>query len=181
MSEPLEKTFAEFFAGIGLMRIGLENAGWRIAFANDIDEDKWQMYKDHFGETGEFIVEDIHRLNLSQIPTVGLATASFPCNDLSLAGARNGLAGAHSSAFWGFIDILKAMKRDRRQPPIVLLENVPGFLSSNDGHDFEDALLALNDLGYAVDTFIIDAARFVRLCVTDVIREERPPDPWQQN
>jgi DNA (cytosine-5)-methyltransferase 1 len=156
-----DKTFAEFFAGIGLMRIGLENAGWRIALANDIDDDKWQMYKEHFGDTGEFIVEDIHNLKSSQIPTVSLATASFPCNDLSLAGARHGLAGAQSSAFWGFIDILKAMKRERRLPPLVLLENVTGFLSSHDGHDFEDALLALNDLGYAVDTLIIDAARFV--------------------
>jgi DNA (cytosine-5)-methyltransferase 1 len=44
MSEPLEKTFAEFFAGIGLMRIGLERGSWRIVFANDIDEDKWQMF-----------------------------------------------------------------------------------------------------------------------------------------
>jgi len=156
-----DKTIAEFFAGIGLMRIGLENAGWCIAFANDIDEDKWQMYKDHFGETGEFILRDIHKLQSSEVPTVALATASFPCNDLSLAGARHGLAGAQSSAFWGFIDILKAMKRERRLPPIVLLENVPGFLSSHDGRDFEDALLALNNLGYAVDTFIIDAARFV--------------------
>jgi DNA (cytosine-5)-methyltransferase 1 len=109
-----DKTVAEFFAGIGLMRIGLENAGWHITFANDIDRDKWQMYEDHFGDTGEFIVEDIHRLKTSQVPTVSLATASFPCNDLSLAGARHGLAGAQSSAFWGFIDILKAMKRDRR-------------------------------------------------------------------
>ena len=156
-----DKTIAEFFAGIGLMRIGLENAGWRIAFANDIDEDKWQMYKDHFGDTGEFIVEDIHKLKTSQIPTVSLATASFPCNDLSLAGARHGLAGAQSSAFWGFIDILKAMKRERRLPPLVLLENVTGFLSSHDGQDFEDALIALNDLGYAVDAFIVDAVRFV--------------------
>ena len=156
-----EKTTAEFFAGIGLMRIGLENAGWRITFANDIDHDKWHMYKHHFGDTGEFVVEDIHKLKPSQIPTVALATASFPCNDLSLAGARHGLAGAQSSAFWGFIAVLKAMKREQRQPPIVLLENVTGFLSSHDGHDFEDALLALNDLGYAVDAFIIDAARFV--------------------
>jgi DNA (cytosine-5)-methyltransferase 1 len=156
-----DKTVAEFFAGIGLMRIGLENAGWHITFANDIDRDKWQMYEDHFGDTGEFIVEDIHRLKTSQVPTVSLATASFPCNDLSLAGARHGLAGAQSSAFWGFIDILKVMKRDRRLPPLVLLENVTGFLSSHDGRDFEDALLALNDLGYAVDSFIIDAARFV--------------------
>jgi DNA (cytosine-5)-methyltransferase 1 len=156
-----DMTVAEFFAGIGLMRIGLENAGWHIAFANDIDHDKWQMYKDHFGDTGEFIVEDIHKLKSSQIPTVSLATASFPCNDLSLAGARHGLAGAQSSAFWGFIDILKIMKRERRLPPLVLLENVTGFLSSHDGQDFEDALIALNDLGYAVDAFIIDAARFV--------------------
>ena len=156
-----EKNFAEFFAGIGLMRIGLENAGWRIALANDIDDDKWEMYRDHFGDTREFIVDDIHKLKPSQIPTVGLATASFPCNDLSLAGARHGLAGEQSSAFWGFVDILKEMKRERRLPPLVLLENVTGFLTSDGGMDFEDALLALNDLGYAVDAFIIDAARFV--------------------
>ena len=156
-----DKSIAEFFAGIGLMRIGLEKAGWHIAFANDIDEDKRQMYIDHFGDTGEFIAGDIHKLAIPQVPTVSLATASFPCNDLSLAGARHGLAGAQSSAFWGFIDILKGMKRERRLPPLVLLENVTGFLTSHGGHDFEDALIALNDLGYAVDAFVIDAARFV--------------------
>jgi DNA (cytosine-5)-methyltransferase 1 len=161
MSEPLEKNFAEFFAGIGLMRIGLEKAGWRIALANDIDDDKWEMYKAHFGDTGEFIVEDIHKLKPDQIPTVALATASFPCNDLSLAGARHGLAGEQSSAFWGFVDVLKTMKRERRLPALVLLENVAGFLTSHGGQDFEDALLALNDLGYATDAFIVDAARFV--------------------
>jgi len=161
MSASADKTVAEFFAGIGLMRLGLENAGWRVAFANDIDEDKRQMYVDHFGDTGEFLVDDIHKLKSSKVPTVSLATASFPCNDLSLAGARHGLAGAQSSAFWGFVDILKALKRERRQPPVVLLENVTGFLTSHNGQDFESALLALNDLGYAVDAFIIDAARFV--------------------
>src|SRR2546427_8031848 len=155
MSQPFEKTFAEFFAGIGLMRIGLENAGWEIGLANDIDRDKWQMYSDHFGETGEFIVEDIHKLKPAQVPTVGLATASFPCNDLSLAGARHGLAGEQSSAFWGFVDVMAKM--GKRRPHIVLLENVTGFLTSHDGNDFRDALLALNRLGYAVDAFIIDA------------------------
>ncbi len=140
---PQEKTTAEFFAGIGLMRLGLEKAGWRTAFANDIDPDKKQMYMDQFGDTGEFRFGDIHDLQLPQVPTVALATASFPCNDLSLAGARHGLAGAQSSAFWGFVDILHGMMREGRQPPLVLLENVPGFLSSNDGRDFEDALFAL--------------------------------------
>lgn len=179
MGEPFEKTFAEFFAGIGLMRIGLESAGWKIALANDIDDDKWQMYRDHFGDTGEFIVGDIHKLEPAQVPTVALATASFPCNDLSLAGARHGLAGEQSSAFWGFVDILKTMKRERRLPPLVLLENVTGFLTSHAGQDFEDALFALNDLGYATDAFIIDASRFVpqsrqRLFVVGLKTRETP-------
>ncbi len=164
MNEPTRhprRSVAEFFAGIGLMRMGLEAAGWSIAFANDIDPDKWAMYRGHFGCTGEFVLGDVHKLKTSQVPTVSLATASFPCNDLSLAGARNGLAGSQSSAFWGFVDVLKALKRERRNPPMVLLENVTGFLSSNDGQDFENALLALNSLGYSVDAFIVDASRFV--------------------
>lgn len=159
MNDPGGKTFAEFFAGIGLMRIGLERAGWRIAFANDIDDDKWRMYRDHFGDTGEFVIGDVHQLDAGKVPSVALATASFPCNDLSLAGARKGLAGTHSSAFWGFIETLTNL--GRRRPPLVLLENVTGFLTSNEGNDFRDALLALNRLGYAIDSFIIDAVRFV--------------------
>ena len=107
MNEP-NKTVAEFFAGIGLMRIGLESAGWRIAFANDIEEDKWRMYRDHFGDTGEFIVRDVHQLKSSEVPTVTLATASFPCNDLSMAGARHGLAGPNPPPSGGSSTFSKA-------------------------------------------------------------------------
>lgn len=160
MSESMNnKSFAEFFAGIGLMRMGLERGGWNVAFANDIEEDKWSMYRDHFGDTGDFVLGDVHKLDADEVPTVSLATASFPCNDLSLAGARKGLEGSQSSAFWGFVDVLKKM--GARRPPLVLLENVTGFLTSNDGNDFRDALLALTQLGYAVDAFIIDAVHFV--------------------
>lgn len=153
------QTFGEFFAGIGLMRLGLERAGWQAAFANDIEEDKWQMYRANFGDDRNFILGDVHHLNATQLPTVALATASFPCNDLSLAGARKGLAGTQSSAFWGFMNILNDL--GQRRPPLILLENVAGFLTSHEGNDFRDALLALNRLGYAVDAFMIDAIRFV--------------------
>lgn len=159
MAGPIQKTVAEFFAGIGLMRLGLERAGWRVAFANDIDEDKWRMYRDHFGDDGSFLLGDVHDLSPSRVPEVSLATASFPCNDLSLAGARKGLAGRQSSAFWGFVKVLSGL--GRRRPALVLLENVTGFLTSHGGRDFRDALLALNSLGYSVDAFIVDAARFV--------------------
>lgn len=154
------KTVVEFFAGIGLMRAGLEDAGWSIKLANDIDPMKRKLYLNHFvGSDKHFLLNDIHKLDSGDIPTVSLATASFPCTDLSLAGNRAGLKGEHSSAFWGFVDILKGM--DDRKPPLILLENVAGFLTSNNGQDFYDALIALNKQGYAVDVFIINAAHFV--------------------
>ncbi|MFC1734717.1 DNA cytosine methyltransferase [Candidatus Hydrogenedentota bacterium] len=155
-----QKTCAEFFAGIGLMRMGLEQGGWSVSFANDIAPEKHEMYATHFNdEKPHFVLKDIHSISPNEVPTVTLATASFPCNDLSLAGMRTGLGGKQSSAYWGFIRILDEM-RDRR-PPIVLLENVAGFLTSHGGRDFQSALLALNRLGYAVDPLIINAARFV--------------------
>jgi len=156
----LEKTFSEFFAGIGLMRMGLEKAGWKILFANDIDPMKQRIYESHFqDEPSHFVLGDIHNLSANDIPTVSLATASFPCTDLSLAGRREGLAGSQSSALWGFIEILEELSD--RKPPIVLLENVEGFLTSNGGKDFEETLMRLNSLGYAIDAFVIDASRFV--------------------
>ncbi len=154
------KLFAEFFAGIGLMRLGLEKAGWEISFANDIDSTKESIYKTHFNDSeNHFQLGDIHQLKGGQVPNISLATASFPCTDLSLAGRREGLSGSQSSAFWGFVNVLEDM--GERRPPIVLLENVEGFLSSRNGQDFKEALLALNGLGYSVDAFIIDAVRFV--------------------
>jgi DNA (cytosine-5)-methyltransferase 1 len=154
------KTVAEFFAGIGLMRMALDRKGWTTVLANDIDEGKYRIYEGHFGDgDGTFLCEDIHKMAVQQVPSVTLATASFPCNDLSLAGGRQGLQGSQSSAFWGFTRILELMAE--RRPPIVLLENVPGFLTSRRGSDFEQALLTLNGLGYTVDSFILDAARFV--------------------
>lgn len=154
------KTVAEFFAGIGLMRLGLEKAGWSTVWANDIDEDKLEIYRGHFPDANEhFVFGDVHKIDASDFPDVTLATASFPCNDLSLAGARKGLAGTHSSAFWGFMKVLDE-KGDRR-PPIVLLENVPGFLTSNNGNDFREACVALNRLGYSLDSLMIDASHFV--------------------
>lgn len=140
--------------------MGLEKAGWQIKFANDIDPMKERLYKAHFQDDSEhFLLGDIHQLREEDIPNVSLATASFPCTDLSLAGRREGLSGKQSSAFWGFIRILENL--GERRPPIVLLENVAGFLTSHKGKDFEEALKALNKLGYKVDAFVIDAVNFV--------------------
>ena len=152
-------TCAEYFAGIGLVRLGLEQAGWNVVFANDWAIDKQAMYSAQFSDsTLHYHLNDIFDLNPTHIPTTLLATASFPCIDLSLAGNLQGLTGKHSSAFWGFIQILK---QQTQRPPLVLLENVPGWLTSNQGQDFHQTIDALNQLGYACDVYTIDAAHFV--------------------
>jgi DNA (cytosine-5)-methyltransferase 1 len=152
-------TAAEFFAGIGLVRLALENQGWQVLFANDIDEDKAKMYRDNWPKDDHLVVDDIHNLNAGDIPTCDLFTASFPCNDLSIAGKWEGLNGKQSSAFWGFVRILREM--EERRPPIILLENVLGFLMRHRGKDLREALLALNELGYAVDALTLNAVHWV--------------------
>jgi DNA (cytosine-5)-methyltransferase 1 len=146
---------AEFFAGIGLVRLALERQGWHVAFANDIDPNKAEMYRHNWPKDDHLVVGDIHAIADDDVPTCDLFTASFPCNDLSIAGRREGLSGKESSSFWGLIKILRDM--GERRPPLVMLENVVGFLMSDGGRDFEQSLLALNELGYAVDAFILNA------------------------
>jgi DNA (cytosine-5)-methyltransferase 1 len=182
-----QRTVAEFFAGIGLMRLGLERQGWHVSFANDIDARKEAMYAAHFRDAEpHFVLGDVHALSAETTPDVTLATASFPCTDLSLAGARGGIHVRESSAFWGFTHALEEM--GERRPPLVLLENVTGFLTSHRGADFRVAMQELNRLGYSVDAFILDAARFVPqsrqrlfvIGVQDALYEDStplPPDP----
>ena len=149
---------AEFFAGIGLVRMALEQAGFEVVYANDIDAAKHAMYARNFGGD-EFTLADIRSLDGAAIPDVELATASFPCTDLSLAGARAGLSGRESGLVAEFLRILREM--EGRRPPAVLIENVPGFGSSNGGADLRRTLAALNDLDYACDVALLDARRFV--------------------
>jgi len=140
--------------------MGLEARGWRLAYANDLDPDKREMYDAHFEDADEhFELADVHDIEGAKLPDIELATASFPCTDLSLAGARLGFKGVQSSAFWGFISAMRGL--GSRRPPLVMLENVVGFLTSHGGADFLAAMKALNELGYAVDAFVLDARWFV--------------------
>ncbi|MGB0766557.1 MAG: DNA cytosine methyltransferase [Phycisphaeraceae bacterium] len=156
------KVFAEFFAGIGLVRMGLEPGGWQCGYANDIEPKKFQMYADMFDESDGYHVENIWntRAVLDRWSTPAfLATASFPCVDLSLAGHWKGFQGEYSSTYFGFIEVLKSLDQDR--PKVVMLENVVGFLNANDGKDFRQATTSLAKLGYQLDAIILDAKWFI--------------------
>jgi DNA (cytosine-5)-methyltransferase 1 len=153
---------AEFFAGIGLVRMGLEPSGFRVVWSNDIDRDKQHMYKSHFGDSEghQFVRSDIGCVHGYDLPSgLSLAWASFPCVDLSLAGWRRGLHGQESGTFWQFVRILDELEDDR--PPVIALENVAGLATSRGGRDLEAAARALNQLGYSLDILMLDARRFV--------------------
>ena len=149
---------AEFFAGMGLVRYGLDRCGIETVWANDIDETKASLYRENFGPD-ELQVGDIRELGGADVPTVDLATASFPCVDLSLAGHRAGLNGERSGVIFDFCRILDEM--GSRAPGTVMIENVTGFLTSNGGRDFADVNGRLGQLGYALDHACTDASAFV--------------------
>ncbi len=156
------KTFCEFFAGIGLVWEGLRPSGWDCVYSNDIDPKKKDVFESHFGRSAHFHLGDIwHTLEVVERIKVKpfLATASFPCTDLSLAGYWKGLEGKESSTYFGFLKVLQALGESK--PPVVMLENVPSFLTSGKGKDFPVAMKALADLGYWIDAFIVDAKNFV--------------------
>jgi len=159
MASSTSKRLAEFFAGIGLVRVGLERAGWECVFANDNDPLKASTYGLNFNNSSHLDKRNINELKPRDIPAIDLATASFPCTDLSLAGKRHGLQGSESSAFYSFINLVKEMKS--RKPRMILLENVPVLLTSHGGEDIHSVLCALNGQGYRVDMFIVDARWFV--------------------
>ncbi len=155
------RTFLEFFAGGGMARAGL-GAGWRCLFANDIEAAKGAAYRANWGDA-DFRLADVADVRTADIPgarPADLAWASFPCQDLSLAGGRNGLAGGRSGAFWPFWRLIEALGAEGRAPRTIVLENVAGLLTSNGGADFAALGGAFQRAGFLFGATLIDARHF---------------------
>ncbi len=117
-------------AGIGL---GPE---WTCTFANDFDEVKASAYKAYHGGRA-LAVKDVRQVTADDLPgRADLAWASFPCQDLSLAGSGAGLSGERSGMFWPFWHLMRQLRQEGRAPRVIVLENVYGVLKSNGGRDF---------------------------------------------
>ena len=159
------RQFYEFFAGGGMARAGL-GAGWHCAFANDFDPRKAAAYRANWGED-DLVCADVASLTPSDLPgQADLAWASFPCQDLSLAGVRGGLGeggegATRSGTFWSFWALIEKLRGAGRGPRLVVLENVEGAITSKGGADFTALATTLAQAGYSFGALVVDAKHFV--------------------
>jgi DNA (cytosine-5)-methyltransferase 1 len=153
--------FYEFFAGGGMARLGL-GPGWRCLFANDFSQKKVEAYRINFPPAGELIHDDVYNLTTQDLPgQADLAWASFPCQDLSLAGKQTGLSGERSGSFWGFWRLMQQLQAEGRTIPLIVLENVVGTISVRNGKDFNVLLEALAAADYRVGPLVLNAVHWV--------------------
>ncbi len=146
----------EFFAGSGLVGYGLSQF-FQPVWANDISEGKGAVYTANFG-SDVFHLGDIRDISGQYLPEAQLSWASFPCQDLSLAGLRGGIHAARSGLVWEWLRILDETSI---KPNILLLENVVGLLSSDGGQNYVTLHEALVERGYDAGAMVINADLFV--------------------
>jgi DNA (cytosine-5)-methyltransferase 1 len=143
-----------------MVRAALNQLGWRCLFANDFDAKKVATYEANWGT--EIWHGDVRQVRMAQLPGVAdLVWASFPCQDLSLAGGGAGLKGDRSGTFWPFWKIICGLAEEGRKPPSIVLENVCGTLTSHGGKDFAAICGALGSLKYNFGALVIDASLFL--------------------
>lgn len=149
--------FHEFFAGSGLVSYGL-SPYFYAAWANDISEVKANVYRTNCNDS-VLHVGDVAEVRGADLPDAMLSWASFPCQDLSLAGKIGGIRAERSGLVWQWLRIMDELGDSA--PRVVCLENVSGLVSSHGGEDYRQLHNALSSRGYLVGAILLNANRFV--------------------
>lgn len=139
----IEWNYLDLFSGIGGFAKGIEEAGVKINnhFFSEIDPAPIRVYQEHFPHAKG--VGDVATIrDVSQFGKIDIITFGFPCQDLSLAGKRKGLAGDRSGLFFEAIRLVKELR-----PSYFIFENVKGIFTSDRGADFVRCLLEIADIG----------------------------------
>ncbi len=143
------------FSGIGGFDLGFQRAGIECVAVCEIDKNAQSVLRRHFPHAELF--DDVRKVGKETHgrKSIDLVCGGFPCQDVSIAGKRAGLAGERSGLWFEFARVI-----DELEPQWVVIENVPGLLSSNGGRDIQIIIDALTQIGYTVDIDIKDAQEF---------------------
>ncbi|USF31170.1 DNA cytosine methyltransferase [Clostridium sp. MD294] len=161
MSKEQKKiTFIDLFCGIGGFRLGMEKAGHICLGHCEIDKFAKKSYTAmHNIKEGEWYAEDITKVRAEEMPKVDCWCFGFPCQNISVAGAKEGLQGEQSVLFFEVIRLLKQTEKENR-PEWLFIENVRNLLSIEKGFDFARILIALDKVGYDAEWQVLDSANF---------------------
>ncbi len=149
-------TMHEFFAGSGLVAYGLKGM-FKPVWSNDVSAQKAAVYEANFGRS-HFALDDIRNVRGRDLPFAHLSWASFPCQDLSLAGSMGGIHASRSGLVWEWLRVLDELER---KPRLLLLENVSGLLSTNGGANYRALHTALVGRGFDCGAIVLNASHFV--------------------
>jgi DNA (cytosine-5)-methyltransferase 1 len=169
-------TYIELFAGIGGFRQALDTLGGECVFASEIDPFATRAYKALYGGASE-LHGDITKIDADSVPDHDVLVGGFPCQAFSVAGQRKGFEDTRGTLFFEIARIANAKK-----PRLMLLENVKGLLSHDDGNTFDTMCAALNDIGYAIDFRVLNSKHFGvpqnRERIFIVANRDAVHDPW---
>lgn len=143
----------ELFAGIGGFRLACDELGIDTIWANDIDNNASEVYRQNFPET--IHVQDDINLHISDVPDHDLLTGGFPCQPFSSAGKKLGINDVRGTLFASIVEIINL-----KQPQFFVLENVKRLLSMDSGSHFSTILNALSSIGYFVEWRLLNASDF---------------------
>lgn len=134
--------FVDFFAGIGGIRLGLEQAGHKCVGFCEFDKYARTAYKAMYDtEEGEWENHDVRTVKPYDVPTADLWCFGFPCQDISIAGKQKGVQeGERSGLFYEIMRLLAGRRKEDR-PQWLLIENVKNLLSIGNGFDFARLLV----------------------------------------
>lgn len=149
----IERTFISLFGGIGGFDLAFQRQGWKCVYYNDWDKYAVQTYNKNFNTSYE--PSDITKLDANTIPDHALLCAGFPCQSFSLAGKRKGFKDTRGTMFFEICRIIKA-----KRTPVLLLENVKGLLSHDEGKTFFTILKCLDELGYDAEWQVLNSKHF---------------------
>ena len=150
--------YISLFSGIGGFEYGINNAFKKLeikskcVFSSEIDKYARQIYEKNFGVES---YGDIKGINEQDIPDHDLLVAGFPCQSFSTDGNRKGFNDTRGTLFF---EIARAAEYKR--PKILLLENVRGLLSHDQGRTFETILKTLDNIGYDVEWQVLNSKNF---------------------
>jgi DNA (cytosine-5)-methyltransferase 1 len=152
-------TGVSLFAGVGGFDLAMQRQGVKVVASVEIDKKCNEVLAKHFPEATQFTdvttVKGEDLINAGFNPSKGIITGGFPCQDLSVAGKRAGLAGERSGLFWEIARLV-----EETQTEYFVIENVPGLLTSNKGRDFGVVIGTMADIGYSLAWRVLDAQHF---------------------